>query len=485
MSAAYDDPAVSRNSVNTVIRGAFQDVSILEFMATSTTTQDYAKALNASTAQLVLIEGIFEFWRRHRTKPAALPLASIVMGLVDDLKAFSADDHRAILAEARDIVQTYVSVPMTPEDIDPPRAIIRFVYAKVYTAPRLQEILVSGIDSGNVDTVTRELTELRVSAKTGKIPVDPFHKNRTKEANLLSSGISWFDELIGGSLVRGDSYGLLAHSGCGKTTLAGQLTMALAAQGRKVLIILTEQTFSESKLVDRFWAVATGKECGLFEEYASPDLFPDTLVSPVERAAVAKMSSNIRAFDLRQITSMQDVEEVVAEHKPDIFIIDWAGTLAKAMMAQKGNSFDGDRNQCLREIADLTNLISKRHDCTGLVFHQLAEHTGKNPFKLLSHHDAAECKTFHWNLSGMIVFCAKDKRNNLRMVMTKGRWGEVSPTDITSGKIVHLNGKFSRFDVLSGYRPGRGMWARENEPAEGGDFPPPPAPAVENKGGYT
>jgi hypothetical protein len=277
----------------------------------------------------------------------------------------------------------------------------------------------------------------------------------------FSSGLAWFDQVIGGGFMPGEGYSIIGPTGGGKSTLAALLAVSLAMQGYKVVMILTEQYFTEARVRAKFWGIITGLPYESFLQYKTEEDIPQEIVSPEIREKVKLIRKNILCFDKSHVSSIDHVLGLARRHKPHVLFLDWAGTLANVIMENPEDPLSENRHLCLRKIADVINDIAKECQNCPVVFHQLKPNIS-NPFdEKVSHKDAMECASFSTNLSYALVMWPKDKNNNMKIKATKTRYAS------NEGAIVHLDGPKATFVPMVSYRKGRGAWVSSKAPELG------------------
>jgi KaiC/GvpD/RAD55 family RecA-like ATPase len=451
----FSDPSTQQQWVNVLLHGCYNSRQVIEQAVLAVTPQELAQVMRASVGQVILYESMLSYWREFKAPAPPQAMAIAVNKLVGQLLAYGPEQRQAILNEVVHLYTTAIAQPFTDTSTQLSLAIVRHVYTKARVDPQLSQILQDNLESGKVDDVFKRVSALKSQTRTDKVPKNVF--SLAKDGNLgqlFSSGLSWLDELIGGGFRYGEAYGLLAETGGGKTTITAHLACALAAQGRKVMVIVTEQSFGEISLRAKYWATIAKQPWEEFLKYDDIDVIPDDFVSPAVKSQIKVIQSNILAFDMSDVSSMLDVVDLASQFKPDLLILDWAGTLADRLMQEKDNAWNNDRALCLRAIANDMNTIAKQSKIATLVHHQLAPAAGKNPFRDYDHTMAMECKSFFFNLSYALIMAPRDKRDVMRISCTKSR------LSARKDCIVRLNGAMASFEPLAGYRRGaQSLWA--------------------------
>jgi RecA/RadA recombinase len=444
----YFNPALAEHWLRVLFQGCYQSAAVLEFAFNNVPTTGLMSVIVMRKEHLALYESMRVFWHDHHMTPSDVAFQPYISGFMARLVPAGDPDAKRAYEALQEIHAVALSQPLATEKVSIPLNMLAACHKRAYVDPAYYAALQDGMKSTTLDGTLKELAKIKAIEKTAKISANPFDLAGTIGGDFFPTGLPWLDTRFGGGLCLGDSYTLLAPTGGGKTTLAIQLSCSLTAIGKRVLYILTEQTFKESKLVYKFWAAATGQPWTEFAKYKHQSEFPPELVSPEARESIMGLQSRLFCHDPSTIRSLSDIEAVTIQRKPDLVIVDWAGYLAQTLMETPGNAFDGDRRQCLRSVADTMTSIAKRHGVATLTLQQLSPQFGLNPFTDFNHTMAHECKDFSQSASFAGVLCPKDENSNLRLVVTKTRFGEAGST------ILHLNGLCSRFEELQGYRKG-------------------------------
>lgn len=323
----------------------------------------------------------------------------------------------------------------------------------------VQQATNEALMSGNYGELIRQTSAVNIAAGSVREPVDILSKRNARPAKIVPSGIEFFDAMLGGGFRAGNGYGVFAPSGGGKTTLAAQIATTMAAQGRKVALICTEQSADEPEFIDRFWSLVTRRPTTDFEGHDDDTKFPLELVSDKDRQIGEIVRQNVMFYDFsKHPGDMDEVRSIAAGMSgapPDIILIDWAGSFAKQLIMAKHPLADNETN-ALKHIADECALISRENAIPVVVFHQLRPDCN-NPMQQYDHTDSNMCKQFVFNLSYALVLHPRDENDVLVIRTTKGRW------IARSEQMVVLRGALSRFEGVSGYRKGKGRWVKEED----------------------
>jgi RecA/RadA recombinase len=327
-----------------------------------------------------------------------------------------------------------------------------------------------------VEQAHAELGRLKARETPTRQASNPLCYADAFEGEEMSSGIPWFDALFGGpkGFLRGSGYTCIATTGGGKTTLAHQLGFSMARLGRRVLCFTTEQTFKERRLVDKLWSTATGLPLAKFAALTGTEGPPPELVSPELKARVAEMMSRMHFYDFATSAgSLEEIDNLAETHKPDIIILDWAGTLANQLMEdQKYDKLE----MALQAVADYMRNAATRHGCATFTLHQIAGALGTNPFMRLDHTNAADCRKFSINMGFALVMTPPDKNKVFEVKVTKSRYG------VGQSQYVKIDPTVSRLVPIEGQvRKGKGgMW----QTGEEGTIPSQTKPKMRSDGGF-
>lgn len=463
---SFDDPGTKAAWVNSLLQCCYQSKIAMESASRYVRPVALLEVMGASKAQVLIYEALMGYWAQYSTtQPEPRILGTLVVGLLGKLAILTAEGQRTVLAEVSAIFESHLCHPVTHEQIMPVQDLMQWIYRKHEIEPKLRDLYQDGLDGKDLDVLHRELTELKGSSEVDRAPVDPLGiANDTKLPPTFSSGLAWFDQIIGGGFMPGEAYSCIGPTGGGKSTLATLLAVSLAMQGYKVMMILTEQSFSEARVRAKFWGVITGVPYESFLQYKSEEEIPKEILSPEIREKVGRIRKNILCYDKSHVTAVQHVVGLARRHRPHVLFLDWAGTLANVIMENPKDPLSKDRHLCLRKIADVMNDIAKELTICPFVFHQLNP-LCSNPFdEKISHKDAMECKSFSTNISYALVMWPKDKNDIMKIKATKSRY------EGSDGAIVRLDGAKATFVPMVSYRKGRGAWVSAKTP-ELGEIP--------------
>lgn len=457
----FDDVSTHKQWVSSLLQACYQSKTAMESSSKYVKPLALMQVMNASKAQLLIYEALMSYWAQYTaTQPEPRILGTLVVGLMGKIVMMGAEEQQRVLTEVSQLFNDYLCHPVSNDQLVPVLDLMQWIYRKHDVEPKLQTLYQEGSEGKDLNTIHEELSKLKSSMETDRPSADPMllSGEEVKLPPVFSSGLAWFDEIIGGGFMPGEAYSCLGPTGGGKSTLATRLAVSLAMQGYKVVMILTEQTFAEPRVRAKFWGIITGLPYETFLQYKSEKDIPPDILSPEVLAKSNIIRKNILCFDRNHVTSVEHVRGLARRHRPHVLFLDWAGTLANVIMENPADPLSKDRHLCLRKIADVMNEIAKECNNCPLVFHQLNP-VLKNPFdEKITHADAMECKSFSTNISYALVMWPKDKNNNMKIKATKSRYGG------HEGSILHLDGPMANFVPMVSYRKGRGAWVSAKAP---------------------
>jgi hypothetical protein len=417
------------------------------------------RAYGATFIQASIYAILHRHWTAYKTQPSIDHLIAEMTALFQSLPQMYGQAGEALQQElsaiGTDIVQPLASEVQPRPLVDLINQIYREIVGNAVVAQAAQEAALSG----DYTQLVQQVNRVNANLGNAREPSDVLSKRNARPSKMLASGLDFLDRLLGGGFRIGNGYGVLAPSGGGKTTLAAQIAVSMAIQGFRPGLFFTEQTFDESELIDKFWALVANKPTSAFEPFTDESSFPPELVGETERTIAHTVRKNILAYDFSKrpgdMSEVRAIASGMSGPKPDILLIDWAGAFARKLMESKSVFADNETN-ALKYISDECAAVSREFAIPVVVFHQLNPDC-KNPTMDYDHTNANMCRQFHFNLSYMLVVHPRDDNDVLVIKTTKGRWlGR-------SEQMVVLKGAYSRFESVNGYRKGRGKWIREGD----------------------
>lgn len=332
----------------------------------------------------------------------------------------------------------------------------------------------------------------------------------TKRAlEYRSTGIRFVDESIGGDSV-GDVSGLLGPMGGGKTTLAIHMAVstaryafaeAIRTSSRPPLVVYVTYEQAATKLRPMSWSVAfqiprrklqslgddwsrlTTPDC--LEDYeralvgvsADGAPYPVTPLSETERWDAESVWLG-RCFTFLDMSGSDEHPTAGNGGVPELLsylerlqqdrqqplravYIDYAGLLISGVANSQNISDERDRRNMLRELGmQLRRQIAQRFNCTVWLLHQMSGAATKvSPTRVLTHGDAADCKSFAENMAVCGCLGNEDKSTGCRLL----NWSKTRHTDGATAlpSTLRINNLFAMMeDVTRNYRadPARGVF---------------------------
>lgn len=450
------------NEVALLVKGCY----CLKLVAAQAAQQLTVEALNAYGASYVQCY-LFGMFLRHWEVYQEVPMPDLFIAWAKSLHEMLADPQYTPTREELETISHSIISGFKEGEYSTSYffKVISKIYKQTIGNQSISIAATEAIATGDYDVLAEEVKRVRLHSTASRKSFSPFAKSSAKRLDVIPTGVVFLDNLVGGGFRRNDSYGFLAPTGGGKTTLAGQMSVLAGLQGVKVALILTEQSVDEPALIDRFWALVTGHKSDAFAQYDSEEDFPAHLVSEHHRQSRVALEKNVKLFDFtKEPGDLNDIRAIAAgavdDFKPDIVILDWAGKLATQMIEQGLKVADNETN-ALKYIASGMNDIAKQENVATIVFHQLRSDC-MSPTVEYDHTDANNCKQFCHTLSYGVVIHPRDDNDILQIRTTKGRW---------SGRdsvVVKLRGAHADFQEVTGYMRGRGRWEKT---ADAGKMP--------------
>ncbi len=261
------------------------------------------------------------------------------------------------------------------------------------------------------------------------------------------TGLSFFDDLIGGGTRPGELYGILAGTGGGKTTLAIQLAVSLARQHEHVLFFSYEQP-DDGEFRIRLYSCASGLPRRRFERKA---VGADDAVKSAVADARKALAGYLRVVDRSSRgDTVHEIESVVAREAregrlPRLVVVDWLLPLVHRVMAADAAS--GNRTafremrHYVQHAVDQLKHVASRHDTSIVIFHQLSVEQARRSAKAKPQwFNSAEAGSFAWYTNACIAIGTPDKSGFCTAIGSKVRSGPRSEI------VVRLRGDRCRFE---------------------------------------
>lgn len=160
----------------------------------------------------------------------------------------------------------------------------------------------------------------RLNGKTRQMPIE-LSKIETHEDVRTVTGIEEFDRVLGGGIVNSSLVLVGGDPGIGKSTLLLQVCKTLVKRGMSVLYISGEESLRQIKMrADRLEHYEEQTDNTESHQKAAKD-------PKGEHANVTAQQPSANELMLLAETSLDNIEEILAERKPDIAVIDSIQTM--------------------------------------------------------------------------------------------------------------------------------------------------------------
>ncbi len=367
----------------------------------------------------------------------------------------------------------FVTAPMDALDKERTAGIVNYVtdlYMTCFGKTVMQEAFDKAFLSPGAETfrdMSKALSE--VTAKTAVVaePKSALDATSTLSEPLIPTGINWFDQYIGGGLGSILAYGILIPSGCGKTTFASQLSISLALQGRKVALVMTEQSMRERQVVDRFRVQAF--DTPIHEVVHWDHGVPSHIREDETKMAIWNaIEKNLKIYDSDSAPKSLEGLEAIASgsayaEKPDVLILDWVGYFARKM--QEASKRPIEDYTALRSTADKMAELAKAYNIPCILFHQVKGELAKSsPTRPIEHTEGEGCKTLCYNLAYGVGFGCHDPKGRTLINVSKHRYsgsGDGAATGDPYTGIVRFSKEKLRFESINNYKLVAGRFVKE------------------------
>jgi len=265
-------------------------------------------------------------------------------------------------------------------------------------------------------------------------PITPFaaEKPMLGVAERNQIGVMFVDEMLGGGTRYGESYGFLAPTGGGKTTLINQIGVEIARRGRVFVIFHYEQRLEG---VNDFWVGPYAYAANILKDRIEAISSPDELDAEERKrfdAALESVGNRLIFYDFSGSSNsagnggVEEVESCLLDLTSrgiavEGFAIDWFWL----MMQRNLKLNDSDQETAVRTYAfDMLvalKALGGRYGCWSWINHQLQAAKGATPNQAVKWNDAAEMKSFAWVLDCCFGLNGFSGSGHAQLEISKGR----------------------------------------------------------------
>ena len=293
-------------------------------------------------------------------------------------------------------------------------------------------------------------------------PFDDIDGNM-KDAVRRELGVGFLDHILDGGPAKGESVGILAPSGGGKTILAMQMSSAQVLSHEHVAHLSTEQRL-RGDLAIRTFCLASKRPRGDFAGGPSK-------LDPEIRRTLHKVGKQWKEyyhfFDYsnKQVASLEQVFTPIRRladqgKMPSLIILDWWGRLRDNLIS---NMIVDNEAQIRREARGWLHALkqfAEDYGTTVVVLHQLAGAVaGKSSSHIPSSHSAQEDTNFNNMFDWCFTLSKKNSDNIVYITADKAR-GAANPK-----AKVEMVGEYCMFRWAENMDTGSGMVEEEPESA--------------------
>jgi hypothetical protein len=321
--------------------------------------------------------------------------------------------------------------------------------------------LIEAVESGNTRDTTKLLGDLNTRHRNTQItlaePLQPFKKGSEffGVPQRTETGIIFLDRMLGGGTRCGESYGFLAPSGGGKTTLLNQIGTEVARRGHPFVIFHYEQQLrgKADNPRNEFWvgpyAYALGLTKKRIEEIHSlTDLHDDE--REVYETVSKELGDYLYFFDFSGSLNTagsggtEEIDAYLTDFKSKGiqiagFGVDWFWLLMMRSLSLNTDERENAERRYAQSLVKKLKELADKHNCWVWINHQLAAAKGTNCRQPVKWTDAAEFKSFAWTLDCCFGLSGLDENGVALLEMSKGRNLQVCKTS------VKLDGAGARF----------------------------------------
>lgn len=267
------------------------------------------------------------------------------------------------------------------------------------------------------------------------------------------TGVSFIDELLNGGTRAGETYGFLAPTGGGKTTLANQIGISYARQRKHFVVFSYEQPPDNEYMVPVYACATKIHRDRISMANSLQDLTPEEQQKYAD--AKRELSGYLHYSDMSGNHStagsggVEEIEAALIRFRDagmpiDGFAVDWFWPMMQRRYAHEPPRKDqNERLYAIRMVDDL-RMACGRHNCWCWINHQSAPATVSRTRKAVWT-DAAEVKGWSWYLTG--CFALNDiSEDTCRATLNFSK----ARNTRKNHKIIELQGEIATFADVSG-----------------------------------
>lgn len=341
--------------------------------------------------------------------------------------------------------------------------------AKSIWINKLQQLHSASELSNFINQVNTTVTDIQTT-KAAEISMPLLHP----EMFLVTSkrdpiGVSILDELSEGGHSKGETVGIMAPTGGGKTTLAINCVMEQGIRAQHVALFTYEQGI-KGDISERLYCLMFGdRPIDFFRNNKPSEWSAEDIAIYKEKAN--KIGKYVHVIDYADkkdqgYNGIQDIRGVVTKLSeqgclPRYIIIDWLWPMLMRYCAGHNIPAKEDTYRTLATMFfnDLSQL-TKEFGLTAITFHQLATDVSRASASYKPKvTDAMGFRSFAYLQDVCYLIGNRDKQTNVCWALTdKSRRGQCKEM------LVRLNGEYCRFEKATGMiQNSRGRFVREDE----------------------
>lgn len=320
------------------------------------------------------------------------------------------------------------------------------------TRHTLNEIYFTGPEIELLDRLAREASAAVISSARVE-DLDSLGVDVFASAVRTPTGCVPIDTLMGGIRV-GETTGILGPMKGGKTSLAQSLACDFIKMGRRVTFVTYEESGRRQQWPKLLICYSGRHDRASIEGKALSDMDPE-VVSDLESAGrslkIGLTLVDMSASENRQgLGGMAELESCLEELKRrgclgDMVIVDHAYAMVMKYLTASSLDLSKHFRLQIQDTCERFKALVERLGVCGFLLHQMDAAANKNPIRVPSHMDAAECKLFPQFLHNVICIGVKDENNIAWLNMSASR------NLATSAVHVIIDGRHCRVRLAQGY----------------------------------